>query len=90
MAETHDTTAAKLVAMFPAGAGPDVSKTEAKPDIWKNPDDFAHKAQDFEAANKQLGDAMSAVKADQIKAAFAKVQGSCKGCHDKYRMEDKH
>lgn len=85
-----DTTAAKIVSWFPAGTGPDAGKTGAKPAIWQNPQDFAQKAKDYEAATKQLGDAMTAVKADEIKAGFAKVQDSCKACHDKYRTEMKH
>ena len=85
-----DTTAAKIASWFPAGTGPDVGKTGAKPDIWKNPKDFAQKASDFEAATKELGNAMTAAKPDQIKAAFTKVQGACKACHDKYRAEMHH
>jgi cytochrome c556 len=85
-----DTTAAKIVSLFPAGTGPDVGKTGAKPDIWKNPQDFAQKARDYEAATKQLGDAMASVKPDQMKASFADLQKTCKACHDKYRTEMKH
>lgn len=83
-------TAAKLDSMFPAGTGPDVGKTGAKPEIWKNPQDFAQKASDYEAAAKQLDSAVAAGHADQVKAAFGKVQDSCKACHDKYRSEMKH
>jgi cytochrome c556 len=85
-----DTTAAKITSWFPAGTGPDVGKTGAKPDIWKNPQDFAEKAMNFEAATKQFGNAMSAANADQIKATWGKLQDSCKACHDKYRAEMKH
>jgi cytochrome c556 len=85
-----DTTAAKITSWFPAGTGPDVGKTGAKPAIWQNPQDFAQKATDFETATKQLGEAMTAAKPDQIKAAFGKVQGTCKACHDKYRAEMHH
>ena len=35
---------------FPAGTGPDVGKTRAKPEIWQNPQDFAAKIRDFQAA----------------------------------------
>jgi cytochrome c556 len=85
-----DTTAAKIAAWFPAGTGPDVGKTGAKPAIWQTPQDFAQKAADYEAATKALGDAMSAAKPDQIKAAWGKVQDSCKACHEKYRAEMHH
>src|SRR6476469_1198144 len=37
---------------FPAGTGPDVGKTGAKPEIWQNEQDFATKLHAFqEAAN---------------------------------------
>ncbi|MGZ2410801.1 cytochrome c556 [Sphingomonas sp. F9_3S_D5_B_2] len=85
-----DTTAAKIVTWFPAGTGPDVGKTGAKPDIWKNPQDFAQKAQDYEAAAKKFGDSLRTFKPDEMKASFASLQNSCKACHDKYRAEMKH
>jgi cytochrome c556 len=85
-----DTTAAKIVSLFPAGTGPDVAETGAKPDIWKNPQDFAQKAKNFEGSVKQFADAANAGNADNVKAAWGKVGNSCKACHDKYRVEDKH
>lgn len=85
-----DTTAAKLVSLFPAGTGPDVGKTGAKPDIWKNPQDFAQKAKDYEAASKAFAASMITYKPDDMKAKFADLQKSCKACHDKYRAEMHH
>jgi cytochrome c556 len=85
-----DTTAAKIASLFPAGTGPDVGKTGAKPEIWKNPQDFAQKARDYEAATKQLSAAMASVQPDQMRTAFADLQKTCKACHDKYRAEMKH
>jgi cytochrome c556 len=84
-----DTTAAKIVALFPAGTGPDVAKTEAKADIWKNSQDFARKASDYEAASKALATSLRTFKPDDMKAKFASLQNTCKACHDKYRTEDK-
>ena len=89
-APIFDTTAAKIAGWFPAGTGPDVGKTGAKPDIWKNPQDFAQKATDYEAANKKFAASLVHFKPDQMKAAFADLQKTCKACHDKYRGEMKH
>jgi cytochrome c556 len=85
-----DTTASKITALSPAGTGPDLGKTGAKPDIWQHPDDFAQKAKDYEAAAKKFGDSLVRYKPDEMKATFASLQGTCKACHDKYRAEMKH
>ena len=42
--------APKASGWFPAGTGPDVGKTGAKPEIWQNRHDFAAKVGDFQAA----------------------------------------
>lgn len=89
-APIFDTTAAKLVSGFPAGTGPDVGKTGAKPDIWKNPQDFAQKARDYEAASKVFADSLITFKPDQMKSTFADLQKTCKACHEKYRTDMHH
>jgi len=89
-APLFDTTAAKIVSLFPAGTGPDVGKTGAKPDIWKTPEDFSQKAKDYEAASKAFAASMVTYKPDDMKAKFASLQNSCKACHDKYRAEMHH
>ena len=89
-APIFDTTASKIAALTPAGTGPDVGKTGAKPDIWQHPDDFAQKAEDYEAASKAFAASLKTYKPDDMKAKFASLQNSCKACHDKYRGEMKH
>jgi cytochrome c556 len=89
-APVFDTTAAKITALSPAGTGPDVGKTGAKPDIWQHPDDFAQKAKDYEAASKACAASLVTYKPDDMKAKFASLQGTCKACHDKYRSEMRH
>ena len=42
--------AQKSSGWFPAGTGPDVGKTGAKPEIWQNPQDFAAKLAAFQKA----------------------------------------
>src|SRR5947209_6141301 len=44
---TMASTAAKIPSFFPAGTGPDVGKTRAKPQIWTQKDLFSRKAKAF-------------------------------------------
>jgi cytochrome c556 len=68
---------------------PDTAKTgdtKAAPAIWDAKDDFKAKAAALEA------DATTAMKAaaggaDAFKAAAGKMFGSCKGCHEKYKVQ---
>ena len=75
---------------FPAGTGPDVGKTRAKPEIWQTPDDFAAKLRNFQAAAAALMSAARANDTAAMNARFADLGGTCKACHDKYRAEEKH
>jgi cytochrome c556 len=75
---------------FPAGTGPDVAKTRAKPDIWQNSEDFALKLRNFQAAARNFNAAASVNDAAAINAAFGQLNGACKACHDKYRAEEQH
>lgn len=82
---------AKSSGWFPAGTGLDAGKTGAKPDIWnpQNQQDFARKLSDFQKAAQALNSDASGNDVNAIKADFAKLGGACKGCHDKYRKEEK-
>src|SRR5438270_3086329 len=75
---------------FPAGTGPEAGKTGAKPDIWQNPQDFAAKLADFQKVAQQFYATALAGDANGSKANADNLAGTCKACHDKYRMEMKH
>jgi len=75
---------------FPAGTGPDVGKTGAKPEIWQKPQDFAAKLRDFQIAAQALNAAARAGDLNAIKARYGALGGTCKACHDNYRAEMKH
>jgi cytochrome c556 len=83
--ETVAATAKKLHGLYPAGSDKD-PKTEADPKIWEN------KA-DFDKRLAELGTLATAASktttADAYKPAYAAVGGTCKGCHDLYRMKKK-
>ena len=75
---------------FPAGTGPDVGKTGAKPEIWQTPEDFAAKMRDFQKAAQAFNSVAASTDVTPTKSAFADLGKSCKACHDKYRSEKKH
>ncbi|HEX8838895.1 MAG TPA: cytochrome c [Sphingomicrobium sp.] len=77
---------------FPAGTGPEVGKTGAKPDIWspQNKADFAAKLRNFQGAAQAFNAAAKGGDAGAINARFADLGGTCKACHDKYRMDMHH
>lgn len=89
--------AAKIAALsknasgwFPAGTGPEVGKTGAKPAIWQNPKDFAAKLRNFQVAARGFNGVAAAGDVEAIKAHWADLSGACKACHDKYRTEMHH
>lgn len=74
---------------FPAGTGPESGvETDALPAIWESPEDFNAKIDDFRAAAAQLKTAADGGDLETITAAFRATGGSCKACHDKYRLDD--
>ena len=75
---------------FPAGTGPDVAKTGAKPEIWQDPKDFAAKLAAFQKTAQIFNQAAISGDVNGIKAKFADLGGACKACHDKYRSEMHH
>ena len=82
-----DRLAKESAGWFPAGTGPDVGKTEAKAEIWRNPKDFAAKHAAFEKAASAFNAAAKSGNAGATKAAFGDLGKSCKACHDLYREE---
>jgi len=75
---------------FPAGTGPDVGKTRAKPDIWQNSEDFATRLRALQTAARALETTSKSNDVAAMNARFADLGGTCKACHDKYRAEEKH
>ena len=75
---------------FPAGTGPNVGKTGAKPDIWQSPADFRARLVAFQKAAQAFNAAAAAGDLDAIKARYGDLNGACKACHDKYRAEMHH
>ena len=75
---------------FLAGTGPEVGKTGAKPEIWADPHDFSEKLGAFQHAAAAFDAATTRADVDAMKARYSDLGGTCKACHDKYRMEMHH
>jgi cytochrome c556 len=75
---------------FPAGTGPELGKTGAKPAIWQHPQDFAVKLHNFQVAAGAFNAAAASNDVPRIKARFGDLEGTCKACHDSYRAEMHH
>jgi cytochrome c556 len=66
--------------------GSDKGSTKAKPEIWFEKAKFTEYADKMQAEMTKLDAAAKTGNLDSIKAAVGAVGGSCKTCHDAYRM----
>lgn len=92
-AKALDDAGDQMLSWFPQGTGPGdagITKTHAKAEIWSNWADFQTKHKAYDDAVAELVSVASGPDADAIKAAAMKVGGTCKGCHDTYKMPDEH
>jgi len=80
----------KASAWFPQGTGPDVGKTGAKPEIWQNWPDFVAKNRAFQQSARAFKAIAAKGDMTAAKASYADLAGTCKACHEKYRMEMHH
>jgi cytochrome c556 len=85
---TMAATARKIPAFFPAGTGPVVGKTRAKPEIWQKQDVFIQKSRDFLAAAQAIDAAAQTGDVNKVMAAHDKVDKACKACHDPFRAPE--
>ena len=77
----------KLPAWFAQGTGPDVGKSEAKPEIWTKWNEFAADAKDFEVKAAAFNAAAQGGDIAAIKAAHADLGKTCKTCHDQFQLD---
>lgn len=74
---------------FPEGTGPESGiETEALSTIWENPDDFAQKVADHQAAVADLAAVAETADLAAIQAAVQATGATCGACHDDYRLDD--
>ena len=63
------------------------AETDAKPEIWANPEDFQGKVTDLINASKAFADIARSSDEAKTKEEFKKLAGACKNCHDKYKAD---
>ncbi|ATW03559.1 hypothetical protein CHN51_08450 [Sphingorhabdus sp. YGSMI21] len=81
--------AADMVDWFPEGTGPDSGvETEALPVIWEDKADFNDKVKAMQDAAAKLETVAQGGDVTAVAAAFQNTGGTCKACHDKYRLDD--
>lgn len=81
--------AAGMVDWFPEGTGPESGvKTEALPIIWEDKAGFNDKVAAMQDAAAKLNTIAQGGDVAAIAAAFQTTGGTCKACHDKYRLDD--
>lgn len=76
-----------IYSWFPAGSGPKPGvKTAAKPEIWTKPADFKAAQDGFAKQADVLQKAVAGGNIDIISAETKKLGGTCKTCHDTFRV----
>ena len=85
---TMAATAAKIPSLFPAGTGPDVGKTRAKPEIWKQKDLFLRRSKEYLTAARAIDAAAKAGDLKKVMALHDNVDKACKACHDPFRAPE--
>lgn len=80
----HHAVAVK--SMFPEGS--DHSPSEVAPEIWTNSVEFNLELERFEQAAATFAKrAEEATATDSLAAPFAELGGTCKSCHQQFRIE---
>lgn len=71
--------------LFPAGSETGM-ETEASPKIWENMAGFVEKAKALEGVTAKAI-ATPATNLDELKAQLGMLGGTCKACHDEFRVK---
>ena len=77
-----------LVALFPAGTGPDKVKSDAKPAIWQQMPEFRRDAERLERDSAKLAELAKKGDAKAFDEQFKVVGETCNDCHDSFRVRD--
>ena len=67
--------------------GSDKGDTNARPEVWTQPDKFKADAQKLQDATVKLVEAARTGKPDVLKTAFGNVSETCRSCHDDFRKK---
>lgn len=84
-----NTRAAAIKDHFPAGSGRDAGwDTEALPTIWEKPEEFAAAQQKLLDESAKMIELANSGDVAATGEQIAALGGSCKNCHDTFRMKD--
>jgi cytochrome c556 len=84
------TSAMALPSWFPKGSGPESGvKTDAKAEVWSDAAGFAAAANRFQVEASKFQQLAAAGDVAGMKGQARALGGSCKGCHDSYRVPEK-
>ncbi len=75
-----------LMRGFPEGSGK--GDTHAKPEIWKNMDDFTKKMEEFQLAAAKLGEVSAGGDRKAIEEQVKATGKTCGSCPDDYKEKD--
>ncbi len=88
-ARTINARAQQVSGWFPQGSGPESGrKTDARAEIWQQPDAFAQRREAFVTEAGKLAELAAAEDAAGFAEQVRAVGGTCKGCHDDFRAKD--
>ena len=76
-----------IMGLFPPGSGAGVS--EASPKIWQKPEDFKKIIEDLKKAARKLAQSTGTGVPKLVIENFRALGGTCKNCHQKYRVKKK-
>lgn len=83
------TLSTQIHTWFPQGSGPESKvETDAKPEIWSDPEGFAAALKNFKAEAPKMAEFANANDIAGVKSEVGKLGATCKGCHDKYRVPE--
>ena len=71
---------------FPPGSESG-APTEAKPEIWRNQEEFGRMMRDLQDKTRALAAAAKSGDQNVAKAALGAAGQTCKACHDKYKAD---
>ena len=78
-----------LPTWFPKGSGPESKyATDAKPEIWSDPVKFASAVKRLQVEATKFQTIAASGDVGAMKAQSQAVGGTCKGCHDSFRVPE--
>lgn len=84
-----NTRAGAIEGHFPAGSGRDAGfDSEALASIWERPEDFAAAQQKLIEQSAAMVTIAATGDAAAVGAQVGELGGSCKNCHDQFRLDD--